>query len=185
MSNNSYDTQRKQFLHNGVGLLEGSMVRNETLGSRIAETRTALGWSQGRLGGEVGVSRAAVSQWECDVHAPKNENLTRLAEALDRSRAWLLDGTSSPVDGSQPNDQPVQINPPVVSYGFLDRAVTESVLRQLFGDWVAKYGRDIKPDDALDTFHELYAGEIGSGSGPHGRSRRLREALDRLMEEGG
>lgn len=56
------------------------------LGLRIATWRAARGMSQGALARAVGVTRAAVSQWECDDAdertAPSHANLERVIAAL-------------------------------------------------------------------------------------------------------
>lgn len=54
-----------------------------TLGQVIRTARERLGWSQDRLAKEVGVSRAAVGQWENDETAPKRALAPKVARALN------------------------------------------------------------------------------------------------------
>jgi transcriptional regulator with XRE-family HTH domain len=60
-----------------------------TIGERIAAARGLYGWSQGRLGEEVGVTRAAVSQWEQGETMLRPERLDRLAVVFNCSREWF------------------------------------------------------------------------------------------------
>jgi len=53
-----------------------------TLGKIIRNAREKLGWSQARLAREVGVSRAAVGQWENDETAPTRKHAPAVARVL-------------------------------------------------------------------------------------------------------
>lgn len=55
----------------------------ESLGKRIAAARERLGIKPAQLAKMMGVSRAAVAQWETDETAPKADNLERLVQLLD------------------------------------------------------------------------------------------------------
>lgn len=67
-----------------------------TLGQRIREAREARGWSQLRLGESVGVSRAAVSQWESgESKGLRPENLVAAARALAVNVEWLVTGVGA------------------------------------------------------------------------------------------
>ena len=49
------------------------------IGSKLLELRKKAGLSQGELADKLGVSRQAVSKWECDESLPDTENLITLA----------------------------------------------------------------------------------------------------------
>lgn len=51
-------------------------------GSRLRQARLAKGLTQKALGDAVGVSGAAVGNWENDVSQPTYENATRLSQVL-------------------------------------------------------------------------------------------------------
>lgn len=60
-----------------------------TLGRRIAEARKARGWSQSRLGQEVGKSQSAIAAYELDLRTPSRRDVHRIAEKLQVSAAQL------------------------------------------------------------------------------------------------
>jgi transcriptional regulator with XRE-family HTH domain len=66
-----------------------------TLGSRIKALRSAQSLTQSDVAMAVGVSKAAVSQWELNVAAPQGDNLIRLAARLGASPGELLWGDTS------------------------------------------------------------------------------------------
>jgi transcriptional regulator with XRE-family HTH domain len=54
----------------------------QTLGVIIRAARERLGWSQAQLARQVGVSRAAIGQWEADETAPTRKHAPAVAQAL-------------------------------------------------------------------------------------------------------
>ena len=55
----------------------------ETIGQRIRRLRKRRGWTQSRLGDEVGRGKSSISQWETGVYKPSYfDDLTRLAFAF-------------------------------------------------------------------------------------------------------
>lgn len=64
----------------------------QTQGKRIRAARIECDLNQTQLAEKVGVSRAAVSQWEKDATIPTGPNLVSLARVLAKSEAWLTDG---------------------------------------------------------------------------------------------
>lgn len=56
--------------------------RQMKLGDLIRQRRTELGLSQAELARLIGVSRAAVGQWEGDITAPTRKNMPSVAKAL-------------------------------------------------------------------------------------------------------
>lgn len=64
-----------------------------SLASRITYARTLKGWKKRQLADAVGVSAAAVTQWEqADTKGLKPENLVAVAHALGVLTDWLATG---------------------------------------------------------------------------------------------
>lgn len=78
------------------------MMKKESVGERIRQRRKALKFTQQTLAMGIGVSHVAVSQWEKDETVPRGENLLRLAELLQCSAAWIIDGEGQPFASIQP-----------------------------------------------------------------------------------
>ncbi|MEB5973346.1 helix-turn-helix domain-containing protein [Pantoea dispersa] len=78
------------------------MMKKESVGERIRQRRKALKFTQQTLATGIGVSHVAVSQWEKDETVPRGENLLRLAELLQCSAAWIIDGEGQPFASAQP-----------------------------------------------------------------------------------
>ncbi|CAM7934569.1 Repressor protein C2 [Atlantibacter hermannii] len=70
-------------------------MTRQTMGERIRARRKELKIRQAALGKMVGVSNAAISQWEREETEPKGENLLSLARALRCSPDYLLKGDTS------------------------------------------------------------------------------------------
>ncbi|MGK3126359.1 S24 family peptidase [Candidatus Pantoea formicae] len=68
------------------------MMKKEFVGERIRSRRKALKLTQQTLASGIGVSHVAVSQWEKEETVPRGENLLRLAEWLQCTAAWIIDG---------------------------------------------------------------------------------------------
>jgi transcriptional regulator with XRE-family HTH domain len=68
----------------------------ETVGDLIRRARESLGLSRVELGQRVGVTRAAVFQWERGTTAPRRDTVPKVAQVLGVSLAELL--TSGPID---------------------------------------------------------------------------------------
>lgn len=64
----------------------------ESVGQRIRDGRLAVGLDQDRLAKLVGVSSKAVSMWERGVSTPQAGNLAKLANVLERSPRWIIEG---------------------------------------------------------------------------------------------
>lgn len=67
-----------------------------TLGTRIKALRLNHSLTQSEVAESVGVSKAAVSQWELDVAVPQGDNLIRLADRLGVLPSELLWGDATP-----------------------------------------------------------------------------------------
>ena len=68
-----------------------------TIGSRIAQKRKAMGLTQEELAQQLGVSSQAVSKWENDVSCPDISLLPALAKALDCTTDAILSGKEDAV----------------------------------------------------------------------------------------
>lgn len=68
-----------------------------TIGSRIAAKRKALGLTQEELAAQLGISSQAVSKWENDVSCPDISLLPALAKALGCTTDALLTGKEDEV----------------------------------------------------------------------------------------
>lgn len=64
----------------------------ETIGDRIKRRRDELKMTQDDVAGKIGVTRAAVAQWELNQTAPIRKRMTELGEALECSANWLSYG---------------------------------------------------------------------------------------------
>lgn len=72
------------------------MMKKESGGERIRQRRKAMKLTQQALANGIGVSHVAVSQWEKEETVPRGEHLLRLAELLQCSAAWIIDGDGQP-----------------------------------------------------------------------------------------
>jgi len=63
-----------------------------TLGERVRDRRKAAGLNQAELAALVGVSQAAVSDWEKGKATPSIGGAGALAKALDVELSWLVYG---------------------------------------------------------------------------------------------
>ncbi|WP_118984397.1 helix-turn-helix domain-containing protein [Photorhabdus sp. CRCIA-P01] len=66
-----------------------------TIGERIYSLRRGLELTQVQVAEKIGVSMAAVSLWEKNKASPSSENLQKIAQVLQCSVSWLLDGEDS------------------------------------------------------------------------------------------
>lgn len=64
----------------------------ETMGARIRRARETRKLTQDQLGEQIGVSRAAVAQWELDQTSPLGKRMVALAAALNVTEEWLSYG---------------------------------------------------------------------------------------------
>ena len=60
------------------------------LAAKITEERKKNGWSQEELANRLGVSRQAVSKWECGKSDPSTSNLIALAALFGTTAEELL-----------------------------------------------------------------------------------------------
>lgn len=76
------------------------------LGQRIAEARQARDLTASSLARMVGISRAAVAQWESGETEPSSRNLRKVAEAVGVTLEWLGQGKGAAL-GVLPNKNPL------------------------------------------------------------------------------
>jgi transcriptional regulator with XRE-family HTH domain len=69
---------------------------NIAIGGRIKQARNMYEMTLDQLANQIGVSRAAISQFELGVNKPSLAMLDRLARFFGTSARWFLDGTGSP-----------------------------------------------------------------------------------------
>jgi len=62
------------------------------VGKRIRQAREAVGMTQIQLGSRVGVSDAAITQYEGGRNLPRLRRLEAIAEVLGVTTEWLLTG---------------------------------------------------------------------------------------------
>lgn len=106
---------------------EGKLPYMNMLGDRIKQQRQSLRMTQQGLATKVGVSRAAVSQWENgDTKGLRPANLLATAKALGADVEWLVTGESAQ---TQPEEQ-------ALSY-YIEPGVLTNILDAL----VEKFGR--------------------------------------------
>jgi transcriptional regulator with XRE-family HTH domain len=101
------------------------MEYEQTLGMRLRAARKRKKLTGEQLGKVVGVSKAAISQWENDLSLPSVESVVSLCEVLDISADYLLRGSSDDV-------QPEMLRL-LKKIAGLDEAGI-ALLRRLFGD---------------------------------------------------
>ena len=102
-------------------------MQKQSLGERIRRRRKLLGLSQKKLANLLGVTYGNISHWEVGITNPKPSNLSALAEALDTTVEWLLDGIE---DADKKGDADYFLDIPPLIYGggpkYFPRAQLES-----------------------------------------------------------
>ncbi len=74
-----------------------------TFGEKIQKLRKAAGLSQEELSDQLGVSRQAVSKWECDNGYPETEKIVRMSKIFNVTLDYLLneEETKAPETGTE------------------------------------------------------------------------------------
>lgn len=70
------------------------MSQKNRLGVRIIELRKAKKWSQSELAAKVGISYAQIGRYETKGSQPPAEVLKKIADALDATVDYLVNGSS-------------------------------------------------------------------------------------------
>jgi len=87
----------------------------QTLGKAIRVQRTRLGLSQQELAHRIGVSQAAVGQWERDLAVPRGKRLNSLAQIFGMDPEKLIELTEIPASEPELEElQPQRMLPPTV-----------------------------------------------------------------------
>ena len=71
------------------------MTNSETLGNKLYRLRKNAGLSQEALADKLGVSRQAVSKWECGESLPDTDNLITISKLFGTSLDELVGNTES------------------------------------------------------------------------------------------
>jgi transcriptional regulator with XRE-family HTH domain len=71
------------------------MSQKNTLGNRIAELRKIKNWSQSQLADKVGISYAQIGRYETKGAQPPAEVLKKMADALDSTMDFLINGSTA------------------------------------------------------------------------------------------
>ena len=72
------------------------------LGTRIANSREACGFTQAQLARRMGVKKATLINWEIGRTDPRANKLASLAGVLNVPFLWLLGGAESPAEVTTP-----------------------------------------------------------------------------------
>jgi len=83
------------------------MSQSNTLGNRIIELRKAKNWSQTHLADQVGVSYAQIGRYETKGAQPPAEVVKKIADALDSTVDFLLNGNNEDKAKASLNDAEV------------------------------------------------------------------------------
>jgi transcriptional regulator with XRE-family HTH domain len=73
-----------------------------TLGKRIQAARKKANLTQRQVGAALGITDAAVSEWERDESSPEIDRLAKLVRVLKTTAKWLVDGQGEPPDQDDP-----------------------------------------------------------------------------------
>ena len=83
------------------------MSQKNKLGSRITDLRKVKAWSQSQLAEKVGISYAQIGRYETKGSQPSAEVLKKIAEALDTSVDFLINGNTEDKANAVLNDAEV------------------------------------------------------------------------------
>lgn len=83
----------------GKGVLYSVVM---TLGKRIQAARKKANLTQKQVGAALGITDAAVSEWERDESSPEIERLAKLVRVLKTTANWLVDGKGDPPGPDDP-----------------------------------------------------------------------------------
>lgn len=83
------------------------MSQKSKLGGRIIELRKAKNWSQSQLADKVGVSYAQIGRYETKGAQPPAEVLKNIADALDSTVDYLVNGGTEDKANASLNDAEV------------------------------------------------------------------------------
>ncbi len=93
----------KEPLQEVIGEPATETINTETIGSRIAHARKALGYTQEDFSQMLDVTAQAVSKWENDISCPDIQLLPRIAQILGITTDELLTGKKTHQNKETPN----------------------------------------------------------------------------------
>ena len=73
-----------------------------TVGQNIRRLRERAGMSQSELARRIGKTRSMISQYECDMYAPRMGTVEKLAAALNCKKSEIID--DSPANALSPDE---------------------------------------------------------------------------------
>ena len=85
--------------------LDESRISDIFLGTRIQNSRLALGYTEAQLARRIGVKKTTLINWESGKTAPRANRLAEMAGILNVPLMWLIAGAESPSEASlEPNN---------------------------------------------------------------------------------
>ncbi|MDP6166902.1 MAG: helix-turn-helix transcriptional regulator [Gammaproteobacteria bacterium] len=85
--------------------LDESRISDIFLGTRIQNSRLALGFTEAQLARRIGVKKTTLINWESGKTAPRANRLAEMAGILNVPLMWLIAGAESPSEASlEPNN---------------------------------------------------------------------------------
>lgn len=82
------------------------LTQRKLVASRVRAARTRAGYSQAQLASALGVTRAAIGNWELGARAPSPERLERISEITGAPVAYLLGEQWGSLEDPTPAQEP-------------------------------------------------------------------------------
>ncbi|VAV88653.1 hypothetical protein MNBD_ALPHA06-353 [hydrothermal vent metagenome] len=95
------------------------------IGHRIKRARKNKKFSQTELADLIGVTQPTIGNWESGHHEPRHGIVTKIADALDVRRLWLISGMDDPIDGQAPTQPIVSSSHPYIATPIIHIAVLD------------------------------------------------------------
>jgi len=95
------------------------------IGNRIKRARKQKKLSQTDLANQIGVTQPTIGNWESGHHEPRHGVVTKIADALEVRRLWLMSGMDDPVDGKAPTPPIVSSSHPYIATPIIHIAVLD------------------------------------------------------------
>ena len=132
---------------------------SSTLAQRIKTLRKKLGLTQEAFGAELGVSKAAVSQWESDKEdqrtKPTVENLQAIAELAHTTLSWLLE-ENGPKDTAPSPKEVDELTPFTLAEALAAAlAASNAARRQISADVIRRLAEDPGNADLIRALADM------------------------------
>ncbi len=88
--------------------LNEARISDIFMGTRIQNSRQALGLSEAQLARRIGVKKTTLVNWESGQTAPRANRLAELAGVLNVPLMWLIAGAESPANTPEPDTSETQ-----------------------------------------------------------------------------